>query len=196
MFLIGEAAIDDDVATAGFGCDLPTCKGACCVIAGARGAPLEDDEVLEIEKAYPHARAFLSERHVRAIELQGTYEGRAGDFATTCIDQKECVFVYFEDGIARCSFERAYQDGKTDWRKPISCHLFPVRVRKFGKDFLRYEQLDECEAGRRLGSRQNVKLYEFLADALVRKYGKSWYAEFLEQCRSMVTVPGRVGRAS
>src|SRR5512134_1501010 len=118
MFIIGEAVIDDVVAHASFRCDLGACKGACCAIAGGRGAPLEDDEVLELQKAFPIVKAYLSERSLRTIEAAGAYEGVPGDFATTCIDDRECVFVYYDNGVAQCSFERAYSEGKTDWRKP------------------------------------------------------------------------------
>jgi hypothetical protein len=101
MFVIGEAVIDEAAGRASFCCDLPACHGACCTIPGARGAPLEDDEVLEIAKAFPAARQFLGEKSLRAIASLGLTEGSAGDFATSCIDGQECVFVYFEDGIAR-----------------------------------------------------------------------------------------------
>lgn len=109
-------------------------------------------------------------------------EGSPGDFATSCIDHRECVFAYSEDGIARCSFERAFEEGKTDWRKPISCHLFPVRIREFGKDFVRYEQLDECRAGRERGAMHDVKLHTFLREPFIRKYGEDWHKTFLEYC--------------
>jgi len=182
MFVIGEAVIDDAVGTASFCCDLKKCKGACCCIEGGRGAPLEDDEVLEIENAYPIVKQYLSENSIRTIEASGLYEGSPGNFATTCIDHRECVFVYFEDGIARCSFERAYEEAKTDWRKPISCHLFPIRVRTFGQDIVHYEQIDECEAGRAKGASDDVQLVDFLKDPLIRKYGKAWYKKFLDRC--------------
>ena len=183
MFVIGEAVIDDAVGTASFCCDLKKCKGACCCIEGGRGAPLEDDEVLEIENAYPIVKQYLSEKSIRTIEVSGMYEGSAGNFATTCIDHRECVFVYFEDGIARCSFERSYEEGKIDWRKPISCHLFPIRIRKLGQDFVRYEQIEECQGGRVSGEVHNVKLSDFLKDPLIRKYGEAWYKKFLYRCK-------------
>ena len=183
MFTIGEAVVDDEVRQASFCCDLQRCKGACCCIEGGRGAPLEDDEVLEIEKAYPVVKQYLKPESIRTIEDSGLYEGSPGSFATTCIERRECVFVYFEDGIARCSFERAYNEGKIDWRKPISCHLFPIRIRKFGRDFVRYEQIDECGPGRELGTQQEVKLYDFLKEPLTRKYGPAWYNKFLQRCK-------------
>jgi len=182
MFIIGEAVIDDAAGTASFCCDLPACRGACCTLPGGRGAPLEDDEVLEIGKAYPAARQFLSEKSIRAIESGGLTEGGKGDFATPCLGGRECVFVYFEDGVARCSFERAYERGLTDWRKPLSCHLFPIRIRHYGKDFIRYEMIDECAPGRLKGESQGMPLRDFLREPLIRRYGQSWYSKFIEHC--------------
>jgi hypothetical protein len=187
MVVIGEAVIDTAVARANFCCDLERCKGACCTLEGGRGAPLEDDEVLEIVKAYPIVKQYLDEKNIRAIEASGLYDGSPGDFATACIDRRECVFVYHDGDIAKCSFEKAYAKGEIDWRKPLSCHLFPIRIRRFGKDFVRYEQIEECEAGRTLGTAQNTKLYDFLRTALIRKYGEEWYAKFIAYCRKEST---------
>jgi hypothetical protein len=183
MFIIGEAVIDDAVAQADFCCDLERCKGACCMLEGGRGAPLEDDEVLEIKKAYPIVKQYLDEKNICIIETTGLYDGSPGDFATNCIDRRECVFVYCENGIAKCSFERAFLRGEIDWRKPISCHLFPIRIRGFGKDFVRYEEISECGAGGILGKAQQVKLHEFLKAPLVRKYGEAWYKIFVDYCK-------------
>ena len=183
MFVIGEAVIDEAVTQSSFCCDLDTCKGACCCIEGGRGAPLEDDEVLEIEKAYPAVKQYLSRKSIQIIESSGLYDGSPGDFATACVDHQECVFTFFENGVARCSFERAYDEGKTDWRKPLSCHLFPIRIRKLGKDFVRYEQIDECRGGRERGKSEEVMLYDFLREPLIRKYGEQWYYKFLNYCK-------------
>ena len=184
MFEIGEAVIDDDAGTVSFCCDLPSCHGACCTLPGGRGAPLEDDEVLEIEKAYPVARQFLGEKSIRAVASAGLTEGVSGDFATPCLDGEECVFVYFEHGVARCSFERAFEHGLTDWRKPLSCHLFPLRILQYGKDFIRYQMIDECAPGRRKGETEKIPLREFLREPLVRRYGEAWYRKFIGECRS------------
>ena len=184
MFVIGEAVIEDAVGGASFSCNLQACKGACCTLPGGRGAPLEDDEVLEIAKAFPAARQFLSERSIRAAEAGGYAEGSPGDFATPCLDDRACVFVYTDDGIARCSFERAYEQGLTDWRKPISCHLFPIRIRHFGTDLLRYEEIDECASGRAEGALREVKLHDFLRTPLIRRFGQEWYQRFVRYCKN------------
>ncbi len=182
MFIISAAVIEDAVATTQFCCDLEMCKGACCTLEGGRGAPLEDDEVMEIQKAYPIVKRYLDEQNIRTIETAGFVDGAPGDFATRCIDNRECVFVYRENGIARCSFERAYLGGEIDWRKPLSCHLFPLRVRHFGRDFLRYETIDECAGGRTRGREQEIALSDFLREPLERKYGGAWYEKFRAYC--------------
>jgi hypothetical protein len=117
------------------------------------------------------------------------YEGVPGDFATTCINDRECVFAYFEDGIARCSFERAFREEKSDWRKPLSCHLFPVRIRSFGRDVVRYEEIEECHAGRVRGREQEVPLREFLREPLIRRYGEEWYDAFIAYCTTRSNAP-------
>lgn len=187
MFIIGEAVVDNEVARASFCCHLEQCKGACCTREGGRGAPLEDDEVLELEKAYPIVKRYLDEKNIRVIEREGLYEGFPGSYATTCVERRECVFVCFEDGIAHCSLEKAYLNGETDWRKPLSCHLFPLRIRSAGREFLHYEVIPECAAGRRRGTAEKVKLYEFLREPLVRKYGKAWYEKFRQYCERLNT---------
>jgi hypothetical protein len=184
MFIIGYAWIDDAVRSTEFCCDLPACKGACCCLEGARGAPLEDLEVAEVKAAYPHVKLYLPARSIAAIEERGLVEGRAGDYATRCVDDSECVFVYFENGVAKCAFERAYREGKTTWPKPISCHLFPIRVRSFGDEFLRYEEFPECAGGRKRGTTEGTKLYDFLKDSLIRKYGDAWYTQLTQYCAS------------
>lgn len=185
MFIIGEAVIDDDVGKESFCCDLGKCKGACCTLPGSRGAPLEDNEVLELRKAYPSARQYLSQRNIDFIETHGMEEGLPGDYTTTCIENRDCVFVYYEDDVAKCSLERAYDEGKTTWRKPLSCHLYPIRVRTFSHESLRYDRVPECEAGRNRGKNEGVKLGEFLRTALIRKYGEEWYESFLDHCRTL-----------
>jgi hypothetical protein len=179
MLVIGEAVVEDDVVLSRFCCDLDVCKGACCCIEGGRGAPLEDDEVLEVEKAFIHARRYLPAEHLDRIASAGLWEGTPGDYVTPCLDNRACVFVYYEQGIAHCSFERAFLEGDTDWRKPLSCHLFPIRVRRFGSGHLRYEQIGECAGGRRRGEQEDIPLTEFLRDPLVRSFGAAWYRQLL-----------------
>lgn len=182
MFIIGEAVIEDQIARERFACDLGRCHGDCCTLPGGRGAPLDDDEIVELSRAFPAAKQYLPERLIRTIETQGYYEGGPGNFATTCVDERECVFVFYENDIACCSLERAYQKGETEWRKPLSCHLFPIRISSLLSDRLRYEKISECHSAVRRGLKENMPLYEFLREPLIRKYGAEWYREFFREC--------------
>lgn len=185
MFVIGEAVIDDAISRVSFRCDLAVCQGACCCIAGGRGAPLADEEVQEIHRALPVVSRYLSEASLRTIETLGPVEGAWGDYATTCIDERECVFVTLQDGIALCAFERAYRDGAIAWQKPLSCHLFPIRVRGGSPPALRYEEIPECRGGRERGRHERTPLYEFLREPLVRRFGQAWYDEFRRACERL-----------
>lgn len=183
MIEIQAMRVEEPVTSAKFRCDLERCHGACCCIAGWRGAPLADAEIAEMRNAVPHATRFLSERNRTILAVKGAYEGRPGDLATVCVDDRECVFVYFDNrGIARCAFERAFEEGLTTWRKPISCHLFPIRVRNDGRDFLHYEEIPECQPARARGDAEHVAVYDFLREPLTRLYGAAWYAAFRDAC--------------
>ena len=183
MFVIGEVAVEEAIAKSGFSCDLNQCKGACCTLPGGRGAPLEDEEVRALGLALPSAVKYLSRKNASYIEAFGAVEGVPGSYATQCIDERDCVFVYYDDGIARCSIEKAYFEGESKFRKPVSCHLFPIRVSGSVSPKMRYEQIPECEGGRTRGRNDGTPLAAFLKDALIRKFGPQWYAEFEEACR-------------
>jgi hypothetical protein len=177
MLLVDSIFVDEAIPPARFCCDLQACKGVCCTLEGGRGAPVEDAEVPLLLESISAASAYLRPESLAALAQMGPLEGSPGDFATTCMDHRECVFVYFDEGIARCSFERAHREGRISWPKPVSCHLFPIRVRSFGQHVARYEQIEECEAGRSHGQTRDVALVDFLKDALIRKFGEGWYAQ-------------------
>lgn len=183
MFAIGEIIIEEPVTKARFACDLLQCKGACCTLPGGRGAPLDDAEVDELRNAVPFALKYLDDDHRQSIERLGMFEGVPGSYATTCIDDKDCVFVFYESGIARCSLEKAFLNGETHWKKPLSCHLFPIRVSSGKTPRIRYEKISECEPARIKGENENIPLYEYLQEPLTRKFGKEWYDEFHNACR-------------
>ncbi len=184
LAVIDEIAVEGSLLERKFACDLLKCKGACCSIPGGRGAPLLDSEIPEIRAALPVVLPFLSDEKRAVLEKEGFFEGSRGDYATVCIDDKDCVFVYRENGIAKCAIERAFNAGKTDFRKPISCHLYPIRINRFGRqtsadtvagDILRYHELYECRPAVKKGESENVGVIEFLKPALTRKYGEEWY---------------------
>lgn len=184
MFVIGDIAVEEKITNEHFACDLGKCLGACCTLPGGRGAPLEDDEIMKIEKAFPHAVQHLSKKHKDYIGTFGAIEGVPGSYATVCIDDQACVFVYHDGGVARCSIEKAYNEGKTDFRKPISCHLFPIRVSGHDGARIRYEEISQCSDAKDRGKTEKVTLYEFLKEALTRKFGGEWYSEFHAACRN------------
>lgn len=182
MFTILDNIADDALATVKFACDLGACKGACCTMPGGRGAPLGESEVAEIEAAIPHALKYLPERNRRIIERDGAVEGKPGDYATRCINNRDCVFVYYDNDVAKCAIEKAHFNGEVAFRKPLSCHLFPIRIDQiFDAGYLRYEKISECSQALENGERKGVPLYRFLKDALVRAYGKKFYNELVAQ---------------
>jgi len=156
---------------------------------GPKGAPVAEEEVREIQKAFPVIKKYLSEDHLRAIDERGLVERSGWEITTTCFEHRACVFVTYENGIAKCSFEKAYWKKEIDWRKPLSCHLFPIRLDRGFNDHLRYESIPECSPALDPGEAENVELADFLKDALVRLYGESWYAEFRKACTSARTTP-------
>jgi len=181
---VDNLLVNADVFTARFACDLAGCRGACCTMPGGRGAPLEPSEVRLVEGAVEAASAWLSEGKREIIRSRGSVEGQRGDYATRCVEDQDCVFVYYEgkDGVAKCAIERAWIEGKSDFRKPLSCHLFPIRVDElFAGARLRYEEIEECEPGRLRGERENIDLIRFLEEPLRRAFGDETYERLLAE---------------
>jgi len=179
MIEIGKTLISTELLEEHFVCDLNKCKGECC-IAGDYGAPLDKSELKEIEKYYPIVKPLLQERALKSLEEQGLYvKDDEGDWVTPLINgNEECAFTIFENGIAKCSFEKAYYDGQIPWKKPISCHLYPVRIKKLKNyDALNYDRWDVCAPACKLGKSLKVPVYQFLKESLTRKYGEEWYNE-------------------
>jgi hypothetical protein len=179
MIEIGKTLISTELLEEHFVCDLNKCKGECC-IAGDYGAPLDKSELKEIEKYYPIVKPLLQERALKSLEEQGLYmKDDEGDWVTPLINgNEECAFTIFENGIAKCSFEKAYYDGQIPWKKPISCHLYPVRIKKLKNyDALNYDRWDVCAPACKLGKSLKVPVYQFLKESLTRKYGEEWYKE-------------------
>jgi len=182
MLELRQAIIDDSISRIKFACNVSRCKGACCTLAGGTGAPLLDDELEQIERAFPIIKSLLPKEHLESIAQFGLYEGKPGSYTTTCFDNRACVFVLYEDGIARCAFEKAYGDGTLKWKKPISCHLFPIRVSRTVPERLRYERITECTSALDRGENENIFLSNFLKEPLIRAFGLAWYEEFQLTC--------------
>jgi hypothetical protein len=179
MVIIGEISVDNSVSETRFACDLNACKGACCTFPGGRGAPLNDNEVSEIAQAFPIMKDYLPAVHLETIEQEGLIDGEPGNYATQCVDGKACVFVYYDGDIAKCAFERAFYEKKTTWPKPISCHLFPIRIRKEGKE-IQYEYFSECVPALARGEKEDIPLHRFVSAPLERAFGMIWYQQLNE----------------
>ncbi|MCF6357907.1 MAG: DUF3109 family protein [Draconibacterium sp.] len=179
MIEIGRTIISRYIFEKYFVCDILKCKGACC-IEGDSGAPLTGDEALIIEKEYHTFKELLPEKHKREINKQGfSVIDSDGDLVTPLVNNRQCAYSFYDDrGILKCAIEKAHFDGKIDFRKPISCHLFPIRITEYKRfDAINYEELDICKPGRECGISEKLPLYKFLKEPLIKKYGEEWYKE-------------------
>jgi len=175
MILIDSVLVDPKVLSQPFSCDVHQCKGACCTLEGGQGAPLLETEIHLIESSFEPAKKYLSKQTLEVIEKNGLWEEIDGKFYTNTIQQKDCVFVFYDNGIAKCSIEKSFFEGKNEFRKPISCHLFPIRKVSFGGDYIYYEQFDECKPALSHGITTSSTVLTNSKDALVRMYGEEWY---------------------
>ncbi len=183
MIVIDNTIVSDDIKEACFVCDLSKCKGACCV-EGDAGAPLDEEEISLLEDSIDYIYPFMRPDCVREIERNGVFDyDEYGHYVTPLVNDKECAFVVFnEDGIALCAIENAWKEGKTTFRKPISCHLYPIRLSKY-KDFeaVNYHQWHICTPAVEYGKKLKLPVYEFLKEALIRKYGERYYEQLSKQ---------------
>ena len=179
MFQLGKTIVSEEIIQKDFVCNLSACKGACC-IDGEAGAPLAEEETKILEDIYPKVKPFLRSEGIEAIENQGVFiTTEMGEFETPLIDGADCAYVIFNDkGIALCALEEAYNQKVTSFKKPVSCHLYPVRVKDYSEfSAVNYEKWDICDDACALGKELQVPIYKFVKDALIRKFGKDWYAE-------------------
>ncbi len=184
MIQVQDKIISLDVFEKHFVCDLNACKGACCV-EGDSGAPLLKEEQRILDEIYEKVKPYMRKEGITEIENQGVAVYDAdGDLTTPLVNNCECAFVTFENGITKCTIEKAYLDGKTDFKKPISCHLFPIRIKQY-RDFdaVNYEQIKICKPACECGSKLEAPVYVFLKEPLIRKYGEAWYKELLEAAK-------------
>jgi len=189
MIQIQDTIISLDILEEYFVCDLPVCKGICCVIGDA-GAPVEENEIAELEKALPAIWDDLSPEAKEVIEKQGVvYRDIEGEFVTSLVNGDDCVFTYYdENGYCKCAIEKAFSEGKIDFYKPISCHLYPVRVARYnGFRALNYHRWRYCREATALGKEQGVKVYQFLKEPLIRKFGEEWYEQLLIAAKELLT---------
>ncbi len=177
MISIDKTVLSDDIADNCFMCDLDKCKGACCV-EGDLGAPLEKSELDILDNIYDKVAPYLTEDGREAIRQQGKYVfDEDGEYSTPTLSGKECAYaIYNKQGILKCGIEEAWANGKIDFQKPISCHLYPIRITKYESyDALNYDRWDICLTACELGKKKKMPLYLFAKNALIRKYGPVWF---------------------
>ncbi|MDR1160844.1 MAG: DUF3109 family protein [Tannerellaceae bacterium] len=180
MIQIGDTLVSFDVIESKFICNLSVCKGACCFAEAASGAPLEKEELKEMLNVLPAVWNDLSSEAREVIRKQGVaYIDLAGDDVISIVGEKDCVFTcYDERGICKCAIEKAYLEGRTTIRKPISCHLYPIRVSRYDTfQAVNYHRWKICKSGEALGRKEGLPLYKFLKEPLIRKFGVEWYNE-------------------
>ncbi|PKP45332.1 MAG: DUF3109 domain-containing protein [Bacteroidetes bacterium HGW-Bacteroidetes-11] len=190
MIAIDNTLNSDDLHKVCFVCDLKKCKGACCV-EGDAGAPLEEHEISELEDNLDRIKPFMRPDGIRAVEQMGVFDFDAhGHYVTPLINGAECAFVVFDDeGIAACAIEKAWEAGASHFRKPVSCHLYPVRISKYNDfDAVNYHEWHICRPALEFGKKLNVPMYVFLKDSLIRKYGEKWYKDLT------VSIVAKTGR--
>ena len=173
--------VDRKIFTTRFACDLNACKAACCTFPGGSGPPVLESEVPILEQAYELLKERLPEPHQLLVATDGLIVEDDGELTINCYDERACVFVVYEEGIARCSIQRAHDNGEFPWLKPLSCHLFPNRIRGSNRDQLRIERIGECDPAFALGNELDLPLVDFLKEALIRGLGAKSFAALKER---------------
>ncbi|MDG1397737.1 MAG: DUF3109 family protein [Polaribacter sp.] len=179
MFQLGKTIVSEDIIEKDFVCNLSACKGACCV-DGEAGAPLEKEEAKILEEIYPKIKPFLRQEGIDVIEKQGAWTtSEWGELETPLINDADCAYVIFDENkTALCGIEEAYNSGEIGWKKPISCHLYPIRVKDYSEfSAVNYHKWEICDDACSLGKELQVPVYKFVKQALIRKFGQNWYDE-------------------
>jgi hypothetical protein len=179
MFQLDKTIVSEEIIENDFVCNLSACKGACCV-DGDSGAPLEDHETEILVDIYSDVKPFLRPEGIAAIEEQGAFvKGDDGEWETTLYNNSECAYVvYSENNTAKCGIEEAYNQGVVSWKKPVSCHLYPIRVREYTElTAVNYHKWQICDPACALGAELKIPVFRFVKEALIRKFGETWYSE-------------------
>lgn len=188
MLKIGDTLVSLDIVEKYFCCDLDVCKGECC-IEGDAGAPLSEEEDIALKKLFPEIKPYLTPKAVKAIEEEGSsYIDPEGEKVTQLIDGCACVYTCMEkEGLCLCALEKARREGKKDFFKPISCSLYPARVKDYGTfTAVNYDRWKICRAAESLGKNKGLRVYEFLKEPLIRKFGQEWYEELDKIAREWI----------
>lgn len=186
MIRIGNTIFSLDILEKKFRCDLPKCLGNCCRY-GDSGAPLSDDETKILEEIWPVVRSYLRREGIEAIEKQGTsVTDRENDWVTPLINNEECAYTLLNGSVYMCGIEKAWSENMISFQKPLSCHLFPVRMKKFsGFTAVNYEAIEICSAAHALGTVEGMNVYEFLKTPLIRALGEDTYNELCIAAREL-----------
>ena len=186
MLIVDDCIISDNLADVRFRCDLAKCKGACCV-DGDCGAPLDADEIPVLERIYPIVKPYMTDKGVTVVEHEGVSSLDVDKLpCTPLVDNRECAYAIVENGITLCAIEKAWRDGKIDYPKPISCHLYPVRIEDFGEfKAVNYHEWDVCRSAVCRKEGEGLPLYQYLKEPLIRRFGQQWYDELAEQCSNI-----------
>ena len=192
MFLIQNTLVSLDVLEKEFCCDLDKCHGCCC-IEGDAGAPVTDEELLQIQRLLPDLMPEMTKEAREVLDKQGlAYKDQSGEQVLSIVNDKDCIFARIDhNGWCYCLIEKLFRAGKTDFLKPLSCHLYPIRLTKVGENTgVEYHRWDICHCARVLGKKSHVPLYQFLKEPLIRRFGQEWYdeleltaQEWKKQCR-------------
>jgi len=179
MLQIGSAIVSLDIIEKKFVCNLAKCKGMCCVY-GDSGAPLNDEEIAILKEIYPRVKPYMTREGIEVVERQGVCSTDFDNEKVTPLigDSEDCVYSFCEKGVHYCAIEKAFINGETDFRKPVSCHLYPIRITKH-KDFeaVNYHQWRICDDALECGKKKETPLYVFLKEPLIRKFGAKWYEQ-------------------
>lgn len=197
MFQLGKTIVSEALLDTQFVCNLTACKGACCV-GGDAGAPLLEEETAILEAIFPKIQSYLRPEGLAAIAEHGTWQvGTDQDRETPLVDNNECAYVIFDGDTALCGIEQAYNEGIIDWKKPVSCHLYPVRVKDFSEfAAVNYDEWDICDPACSLGQELQVPVYQFVKEALIRRFGDNWYHELDKVAQTYQAEGGRGRRPS
>lgn len=196
MIQIENTLVSFDIFEKKFCCDLAECKGVCC-IDGDSGAPLEKDEPRKLKENYESIKGFMKPEGIQAVEEQGfAVVDKDGDLVTPLIAGRECAFAIEENGSCWCAVEKAWTQGKSGFRKPLSCHLYPIRITRYPEfEALNYNKWEICQCARLKGEKVGIPLYRFLKEALIARYGEEWYEQLEYAAREIEagrieTTPG------
>ncbi len=185
MITVGRAIVSEDVINVQFMCDLKACGGECCV-QGDEGAPLDENEIGELEDSLEEVVPYMRKEGVDLVDKYGVFDyGSEGDYVTPLINDNECAFIYYENNMALCAIEKAYLEGKIKYQKPISCHLYPIRITEYADfDAVNYHKWSICSSALKHGKEIGIPIYKMLKTPLIRKYGSDWYAELEKEIDS------------